>query len=159
MNLSHYTGRPITLDRERTYEQHEPRHSHQKPVGFWVSVDGEFGWKEWCTGEDWNTDGLDSRLALHLAPTANVLHLETVHAIIEFTHKYGVDGPYTGAAPSIDWPRLAGEYDGIIVSPYQWECRYEDLTSWYYGWDCASGCIWNLDALITVDEMEGAMDS
>lgn len=35
-------------------------------------------------------------------------------------------------------------YDG---APYQWECRLDRDTFWYYSWDCASACIWNLQAV------------
>ena len=147
LQLSHYSDAPFELDCTRTYEQREPVSAHEKPRGFWVSVDGEHGWPEWCRDENFGLDRLASRLPLTLAPTANVLLIETEQALIEFTHRYGVPARYSGGAPAIDWVRLAGEYDGIIVSPYQWECRYGEHTFWYYGWDCASGCIWNLDAL------------
>ena len=39
--------------------------------------------------------------------------------------------------------------DGIIIAPYQWYCRM--TVDWYYTWDCASGCIWNLDAIESVN--------
>ena len=34
-----------------------------------------------------------------------------------------------------------------VVSPYQWNCRLSLETCWYYGLDCASGCIWYLDCI------------
>jgi hypothetical protein len=27
------------------------------------------------------------------------------------------------------------------------ELQLDEFTSWYYGWDCASGCIWDVDAI------------
>jgi hypothetical protein len=155
MKLTHYSFTPLVLDRTRTYEQKEALYSHLKPRGFWVSVDGEHDWKEWCTDESFHLAALDNPTALTLAPDANVLTLTTVAEILAFTGEYGVAARYDGGAPAIDWQRVAGEYDGIIIAPYQWECRYEHHTSWYYGWDCASGCIWNLDALVQSTEREG----
>jgi hypothetical protein len=38
---------------------------------------------------------------------------------------------------------LTDKYDGIEINPYQFEARYQYL--WYYGWDIASGCVWNLN--------------
>jgi len=38
---------------------------------------------------------------------------------------------------------VSKEYDGIEIAPYQWDARLSLI--WYYGWDVASGCIWNLD--------------
>jgi hypothetical protein len=147
LQLSHFSGQPIEFDPDRTYIQPAPLSAHEKPKGFWVSVDGQYDWREWCLGESWNLDGFASRLPLTLAPTANVLLIETEQALIEFTHRYGVPAKYSGGSPAIAWPVVADEYDGIIISPYQWGCRYGELTSFYYGWDCASGCIWNLAAL------------
>ena len=46
---------------------------------------------------------------------------------------------------SIDWKKVASKYDGIEINPYQFEARYQYL--WYYGWDVASGCIWNLKSV------------
>ena len=42
----------------------------------------------------------------------------------------------------IDWKKVASKYDGIEIVPYQPKARMNLL--WYYGWDIASGCIWNL---------------
>jgi hypothetical protein len=31
-----------------------------------------------------------------------------------------------------------------------WECRLDPAAAWYYGWDCASGCVWNLEVIADV---------
>ena len=41
-----------------------------------------------------------------------------------------------------DWKLIAQEFDGIEIAPYQWEIRMDYNFFWYYGWDCASGCLW-----------------
>jgi len=154
MELVHYSRVLLEFDRERTYAQQEPVSSYIKPVGFWVSDDTEFGWKQWCESEEWNTESLKIRSGFAFAPGANVLHLTSVPQLLAFTAKYGVYPPktYSGSAASINWPRVAREYDGILITPYQWEARLDHRTSWFYGWDCASGCIWNLAALEQVTE-------
>jgi len=43
----------------------------------------------------------------------------------------------------IDWKKVAKEYNGIEIWPYQWKCGHDPKCFWYYSWDCASGCIWN----------------
>lgn len=45
-------------------------------------------------------------------------------------------------ASGIDWKAVAKEYDGIEIDPYQYERRFSEGFLWYYGWDCASGCVW-----------------
>jgi len=56
----------------------------------------------------------------------------------------------------IDWEAVAKRYTGIEIEPYNWERRnsgpnnnYSMSMLWYYGWDCASGCVWELDALVS----------
>lgn len=51
---------------------------------------------------------------------------------------------------AIMWPKVAKEYQGIIISPYQWERRDFFGTFWYSGWDCASGCIWDKEAIKSI---------
>ena len=47
----------------------------------------------------------------------------------------------------IDWNRVAKKYQGIIITPYIWERRLTTTCTWYYGWDVASGCIWDNKAI------------
>lgn len=142
MKLSHYTGEPLKFDPERTYEQSA---MNIKPVGFWVSVDGEYDWVDWCYSEQWGTDRLAERTECWLADGHNVLILSTEEDLLAFTLRYG--GQMSHTFLYIDWPRVAQDYDGLIIAPYLWSLRLDHRVNWYYGWDCASGCIWNLSAL------------
>lgn len=146
MNLLHYSEEPVAFDRARTYVQPEPEF-YQKPAGLWVSVEGEDDWPSWCRGEEFNPEGLRVSHRVTLAPGANVLLISTGKALDEFHETYAVGNePYAVLRKaSIDWRKVATDYDGIIIAPYRWNHRLSHL--WYYGWDCASGCIWNLDAI------------
>lgn len=42
---------------------------------------------------------------------------------------------------------IGARYDGIVITPYVWSMRLDRSAFWYYGWDCASGCIWNASAV------------
>ena len=46
----------------------------------------------------------------------------------------------------IDWTAVGKNHDAIVIAPYIWERRL-DGPMWYYGWDCASGCVWNATAV------------
>jgi len=140
LNLTHYTNEPLDLEYDRVYEQSA---RNMKPVGLWVSVDGEMDWVQWCIGEEFNTTSLAHRTPMRLAPGHNVLVLTKPEELDAFTNKYG--GTLSRDFLYIDWPQVAQDYDGLIIAPYQWERRYD--LSWYYGWDCASGCVWNLTAI------------
>ena len=110
-----------------------------KPCGLWLSDESDFGWREWCKGEDWNLGALAHRTDFTLDLTG-ILHLSTMKDLLRFTRKYQLAEVNTLHRFTLDWPAVAAEYDGIFISPYCHEARFD--LSWYYGWDCASACIW-----------------
>jgi hypothetical protein len=140
MNLIHYTYKPLEFDPLRTYEQSD----NWKPVGFWLSAEGDgmFSWKNWCTREEFGVCGLENAARFVLAPNANVLHINNTEELDAFNNRYG----------SV-LAHMAKDYDGIIIAPYHWQRRNELI--WYYSWDCASGCIWNLQAIQFVWHLNG----
>lgn len=155
--LVHYAAEPITFDPQRSYVQAAPR-TYGTPEGLWVSVAGEDDWPSWCEGEGCFTDSLKAVHHVTLSPDANVLRLNTVEALDDFTRQFAVCGDWERQFAHlindhrkwpIEWPAVAAEYDGIMIAPYQWGRR--NVLSWYYGWDCASGCIWNLAAVAAVE--------
>jgi hypothetical protein len=140
MILTHYTDKIITsvhsmAQKDKPYQF--------KPQGFWVSVDGQHDWKAFCVGEDWNTERLVNRYRVVLNEPNEILIIRTPEALLEFTDKYrATDG--TGMFDQwINWVEVAKRYPGIIISPYQFSLRLDPRVHWYYGWDCASGCIWD----------------
>jgi hypothetical protein len=142
LELVHYSREPFTLNRAIVYNQ--TGFGNGKPDGLWVTTDTPDGWADWCRLENWNTAGLAHRTALTLTPGANVLHLETVEALRAFNKTYA-GHPDAGPLSRhyINWAAVAD----ILIVPYQWQARLDLELLWYYGWDVASGCIWNLDAL------------
>ena len=151
MQLKHYPSNPRFTDivREWDYSTHTPR--GDKPKGFWVSILGENDWKSWCESEEFRTGSLENEFDVFLSESANILYLTSADDLFEFSVNYkDHSAPGHRYNDDIDWDRLYMEYDGIIISPYQWVCRLDSKTSWYYGWDCASGCIWNLSVIESV---------
>jgi len=152
--LRHYSSRRFDLA-PKLYVQRP----NNKPMGFWVSVPGEDDWPSYC--RDWRPDRLAHEYEVTLRDDANLLMIETARALRLFGAEYRVEYPVTHLSPSsyyIDWARVREEgYDGIVIAPYQWECRLDSATDWYYAWDVASGCIWNLEAIASLDYV-GAYD-
>lgn len=147
LRLSHYTSKP--LGEIRTIPQEVRESCFYKPSGLWVSVDGEDDWASWCASNDFGIGTERYRVYLSAAP--RVLVLTSASELFDFTDTYG--RPVERYHDTyIDWPAVAAEYSGIIIAPYQWSCRMHSRTNWYYGWDCASGCIWNSDAIARVEE-------
>lgn len=164
MILEHYTEEPFRLRPTQIYLQRRP-YSHRKPQGLWVSVKGEDDWPNWCWGEEFCLEGLAYCQVIKLRPCATILHLSTGAQLEEFHHVYAVETEFEArardwASPGfvhsqwpIDWVKVAAEFDGIIIAPYQYEHRLLG-PHWYYGWDCASGCLWNLNAIASVTPIE-----
>ena len=152
MRLVKYSRDPLVFDPTWDYDNlHEIANAVGKPRGFWLSDDDDWGWRYWCEAEDWNMGGLAHATEFRLTPGHNVLLITTYEEFEAFGNEYRVPA-YPGLAgverlEAIDWARVRDEYDGIVISPYQNERRFDLVNFWYAGWDVASACIWNLDAI------------
>lgn len=162
MKLSHYDYHPIQWNPDHAYDVSQ-RGGYGKPHGFWVSVDGEDDWAEWCLREGFCPEALAARHEVILASDANVAMITTPQGINEFHATYAYEDEvslhmrdsgrlspeYLNNQWKIHWPTVAQDYDGVIIAPYQWTLRLGG-PHWYYGWDCASGVIWRTGAIASV---------
>jgi len=149
MRLIHYSPKEIDGLKPLEYDQTEIKFQ-SKPNGLWFSIEGADGWKEWCKSEKYRLDTLRFSYEIVLKPEAKILILKTPEEIYSFTQKYplklrGYDAD--SDTHQLNWNEIKREYQGIIISPYQWECRLALESSWYYGWDCSSGCIWDVECI------------
>jgi len=154
MKLLHYTDKEFELDPTMEYDQ-QIIYWKNKPRGLWVSVEGPYDWKWWCENEEFRLENLSLCYEVKLKRGAKILRLKNSKSILDFTKSY----PYTkpqwdnakgrriSAGYELDWDKVKKEYQGIIIAPYQWKCRLALETPWYYGWDCASGCLWDLSCI------------
>jgi hypothetical protein len=142
MKRIHYSTKPLV----KINGMRQKQKADGKPVGLWYSMPGEDGWAEWCRSAEFHLDSLAVETELKVDPSG-MLVLTSLDELDTFHDAYSV--PLTpGVCPhNIDWPRVAEEYAGIEISPYQWERRLEPGWLWYYGWDCASGCVWDAGAV------------
>jgi len=131
----HYSKKPI----EALFDRPQIERNPTKPTGLWYSPSGPDDWKSWCEAEGF--DGLGPfQYALTIDPACTIIKLRTPDDIFCFNDQYSIELPY--GIMEIDWKRVADDYDGIEIAPYQWKCRLDTRVFWYYGWDCASGCLW-----------------
>lgn len=165
MTYYHWAAEPVTLQR-MTY----PQTGHPKPNGLWFDVDGS--WKQWCEAVRFRPEHLKYRHTVTLQDTSRVLFLRSIEDIDGFTSRYGQDvsghiQPIQGSedlaafacqygtdlfrdiigqfSNYIMWGDVAGKYSGIIIDPY-FPVR-SDAYLWYYGWNCAGGCIWDTSVI------------
>lgn len=148
INLSHYSHN----DTLEPYSQEQKPQSERKPRGLWISVEGEYGWKEWGTDNEYGC--FDYRFEVELVAGHNVLITDD---LLGFHATYR-RAPFPGREYPIEyisWVDVADEYQGIIIPTYHFEFRFDTRVSyWYYGWDCACGCIWDATAIASVSLAE-----
>ena len=139
MKFIHYSRKPTIC-----FRNHYQATNSLKPRGLWISVEGpdSFGWKKWCESAEFELENLRHEIEIVFRDDANILFLETEEDIVDFDKKFG---EYTCGRRSCDWVAVARKYQGIVIAPYQWGLRFN--LRWYYGWDCASGCVWAMTAL------------
>jgi hypothetical protein len=141
MNLSHFSNRIVS----EVYSTPQPKEPNHKPKGFWVSVDdANMPWDTWCIDNQFQWENLECRHKVVLHPTANVLVISDNETLETFSRGYKND------RYSVHWRDVARTYQGIIITPYLWESRFDSRMMWYYGWDCASGCIWDAAAIQSI---------
>lgn len=149
MRLIHYSN--ALVGEVRSVSQSAARSYFDKPRGLWVSVEGEDGWREWCISERFGLERLTHPHEVVLASNAKVLRLNGADEIDALTARYGcAPMDYLPDVVGINWVRVAADYQGIIIAPYVWSRRLHEGSNWYYGWDCASGCIWDAAAVAAV---------
>lgn len=132
-----------------------------KPKGLWVTPLVEANWEEWCRSEQFGLERLRFRHRLILHSDANVLWIKTESQLDEFTKKYTEQPPdhMSFMRGFIDWQTVTEKYQGLLITPYLWSRRLDSDSFWYYGWDCASGCIWSPNAFASVERDTTYVDS
>jgi hypothetical protein len=159
MEFSRYAKRPMG----RLYTMAQPQNAPgwpapPKPRGLWLSVDGPDDWYAWCMSERFPCGHLRYKVRVD---TARCLHMTTAEELRNFTKTYHFDVSHIYNRPGerqlnwyghyINWREVARDYPGIIISPYQWQSRMEFM--WYYTWDCASACVWDMEIIGRVKRM------
>jgi len=143
MNLVHFSKNQFSLDKERTYLQG----LSFKPHGLWVSDESaSMSWSEWCRREHFQEQNLEYRTELDIA-LSEVLLISSARDMKLFHLAYRAALPCSNSMTLINWAKVAKDHMGIIVTPYLWDFRLKFEYIWYYGWDCAGGCIWDLTCI------------
>ncbi len=151
MILSHFSEAPLAFDLKRTYVQKEISPAF-KPAGLWLSHESESaGWRSWCEANDFGLGRLRGETKFR-CDLSRWLVLSSVDELVAFTGRFPlrIGGEFWDRY--VDWRPVAEVYAGVLVTPYQWDARL-NLT-WYYGWDCASACVWDLSTTALVESRE-----
>jgi hypothetical protein len=165
MAYYHWSSDPVEL-----CKMNYPQRGHPKPNGFWFDVNGS--WKRWCDAAQFRPENLRYRHTVIILDASRILLLRNANEIDiftrehghnlsnnirplqnsedlhEFEHEYGSDlfgNILNGFSNYIMWEDVAQKYKGIIIYPYS-RARSQTYL-WYYGWNCAGGCIWDTSVI------------
>ena len=123
-------------------EQSSEQKHYTRPKGLWVSVVGDRDWPSMNPGDLRS----QHQYEITLKDENKIRFIDGRKQLSEFIKKYGLK-PRGEPRIAIDWVKVATEHQGLIIAPYIAEhTRYPTLF-WYGAWGCASGCIWNKDAI------------
>ena len=150
-----------------------------KPRGIWYACGTEWLERDPMTivKRNWlepSTTTNDLYLYHFETDMSNVLQIETPSQFDEFQIEYGVYDPVAKTYHNIRWNEVEERYKGIQICPYMYKVlediqakgfrfasqdeendfnRWQNFyhkSSWYEGWDVASGCIWDSTAISNV---------
>lgn len=128
-----------------------PQKIDMKPIGLWYGIG-----KSWI---DFVQSEMPDRETDHVfkidIDTNNVLIIDNDKSFLDFSNQYKdpqKEGRYGNY--KINWPEVAKKYKGIEFSIYFYKYRMDNEHQWYYPWDVASGCIWDLSAVKNVIKLQ-----
>ncbi len=148
MILSHFSTNAFIYTPKFKYSDY----LSDKPDGIWLSDESisEYGWRQYCEDNRERLKGLAFETKFRV-DTSKLLWLKTFEKLSDFYRKFKMNNKSFNAEYlkqrffNINWPRVKTEFSGILITPYQWKARHTFM--WYYPWDCASACIWDLSVL------------
>lgn len=133
---------------KRTYAQRVG----SKPKGFWYGIDNS--WVDWCQSEmpEWVSP---HRYEVEI-DTSKILVVDTIEKMHDINkHAANTDEYFYRKNYDIDWPYFEKMgYKGIEIPIYMQELRMNLDFFWYYGWDVASGCIWDTNIIKSITKLQ-----
>ena len=114
-----------------------------KPSGLWLAVPSinRDAWWDWCADtRNYGGDRWRSQVTVDVSRLLVINNPDRLHAL------YGIE---TDTESEIGWDLISDVYSGIVVYPYtvRWG-RTRPPPTWWNNWDCSSGCVWDLTAVV-----------
>lgn len=143
MILSHFSDENFRFNTRKKYPT-PPKFEH-KPKGLWLSDETELGWSKWTSDQNFRTNTMAERTTFD-CNLDNWAVLNDREMIDIFTKRFTARHEFGEMhLDFMNWAEIMDRFSGILITPYCWGSRTKH--SWYYGWDCASGCVWDLSTI------------
>lgn len=112
----------------------------KKPRGLWYSCGDD--WIHWCDVNNFG-EGEQEYVYVLTLDLSKMIVIQNDAQMQAFDEKYKAPpvGTWGSAVTHIDWRKVANDYGGIEICPYNTYGRYK--TAWYEPWDVPSGCVWD----------------
>ena len=134
------------FDENRFIKIHNREFSNKPIGGLWASPsDADLSWKDWCEREEFREYKEDEYFKFKLRDNARVLEIKNKEDVDNLPK---LDTSIVNIV-SIDFEKLAKEYDAIIVWMYRDNHPkfHESMYYLMYGWDCDSILVFNKDMI------------
>jgi hypothetical protein len=155
MILNHFSSEPLQLV-DKIYNNT----SQFKPSGLWLSKDDQ--WYEYAINGVRSHSQMRYKTVFEV-DTSNVIVLKNSEELLEFHNSFPAiisGAPYLLTYSLLNWPKVAEQYDGVVISPYQKIGMINGtLIAWHESWDVSSGCFWNIKCLKMIECFEFKADS
>lgn len=142
--LHHFVAKTFRLNPRRKYQL---KSGPCKPDGLWLSDETDYGWKDWCKENNFRVHRVKKKISFR-CDTKTWLVIRNRKELLKFEKEF-LYSPIKDFPDykDIDYAKLKKRYGGILISPYQYRYRLKSSSGWYYTWDCASACVWDLSTI------------
>lgn len=129
-----------------------------KPTGLWYGLDDS--WSEWCisAGESAWVQVYNYQLEVDESRLLLINSLDSLYHFYEHYHEVWLQRAGIADFERINWNAVAQDYAGIEIRDYHALKWSHNLPiggiTWLYGWDCDSGCIWDLSAIQGIESIQ-----
>ena len=145
MEYIHYGHKNFDIEKFDAIKNYE---YFSKPQGgLWASrINAEYGWKDWCKGENFTACEQNNSFKFTLSADANILEIHKSEDLEGLPKLQSKQMPVL-ASRHLDFEQLVRDgYDGVELFLSDDQRLYWDL----YGWDCDSIVIFNPNCIITL---------
>ena len=109
--------------------------------GLWASdINAEYGWKDWCTDEEFRDCQIENSFKFKLKEGSKVLTIDNAEMLSGLPQQESI---YRFLSVFLDFEKIKEEYDAIEVFISSDHQLYYDL----YGWDCDSLLVLNKECI------------
>lgn len=116
-------------------------------------IDANYGWKDWCESESFNTNKLLNSFQWTLKPEAKVLYIEDLQDI--FDKVPFIEAPlFKGSSwksTFVDFKKIISEYDAMEISMdngYLGHMFVDKREECFNSWDCDSIMVFNREMIV-----------